>query len=358
MSLTAVQLPGMVVRAVVMLLAGAAGAMLATRFIRRATEALRDIREQDLFGKYLLHEKMGAGGMGEVYRATYCPEGGFVRNVAVKRLLPRSRSSERFVEALRGEARLSAGLMHPNLVQVLDCGTFRGTFILAMELIDGVSLSRLLRSRGAGCSRAAVAYLGAELAAALEYLHVAARADGRPLGLVHCDLNPPNVLISRIGEVKLADFGVARASAAAAQDGVFGGKPSYAAPEQLRGGAPRRPHRSLRAGPHALRGVRRPARVFAGQTALAAPAPSLAGFPGPLASLIERLLAKESDARPANAAMVREELKAMTGACAPYPEGESLLSAAVEEVLALAPPRPGPEAHDASTLSPTTRALR
>src|SRR6185436_6809413 len=150
-----------------MLLAGAAAATLARRFVTRATEALRDIREQDLFGKYLLHERMGAGGMGEVFRATYCPEGGFVRTVAVKRLLPKLSSDPKFVEAFRREARVSSMLSHPNLVQVLDCGSFRGAFVVAMELVDGTSLSRLLRERGRGLPPAAVAYLGAEIASAL-----------------------------------------------------------------------------------------------------------------------------------------------------------------------------------------------
>jgi eukaryotic-like serine/threonine-protein kinase len=135
---------------------------------------------------------------------------------------------------LREEARLGATLAHPNIVQVLDCGRFRDTFIVALELVDGISLARL---RGT-LSPAAIAFVGCELATALDYIHTRRGSDGRPLELVHRDLNPPNVLVSRIGEVKLADFGVAAASTRAVihnQGGMFYGKSAYAAPEQLAG---------------------------------------------------------------------------------------------------------------------------
>src|SRR5262249_39968079 len=154
-----------------------------------------------------------AGGMAEVFRATYCPEGGFVRTVAVKRVRPDVADDASFADAFRQEARLAARLVHPNLVQVLDCGRFRGDFVFVMELVDGVSLSRLLRRIRGPLPLHVVAYLGAELAGALAYVHARTDDEGRPLGLVHLDVNPPNIMLSRIGEVKLADFGVARVTA-------------------------------------------------------------------------------------------------------------------------------------------------
>ena len=124
-------------------------------------------------------------------------------------------------------------------MQVLDCGKYRGQFVLAMEYVDGMSLSQLLGRATAPLELGAVAYLGAELAAALDYLHSRLAPDGTPLRLVHCDVNPPNVLLSRRGEVKLGDLGVARAmgSTTGPLGHRFAGKVTYASPEQLRGGA-------------------------------------------------------------------------------------------------------------------------
>jgi serine/threonine-protein kinase len=165
--------------------------------------------------------------MGEVHRATYCPEGGFVRTVAVKKIRADLAGEARFVEAFRREAYTAATLAHPNLVQVLDFGRFRGELMFVMEFVDGLSLDALLRARGGPLSASACAFVAHEIASALAYLH------GR--ALVHCDVNPPNVLLSRAGEVKLADFGVMRACEPGAAG--FGGKIAYAAPEQLSGDA-------------------------------------------------------------------------------------------------------------------------
>jgi serine/threonine-protein kinase len=289
---------------------GVAGAMLARYFVKRTERALNDIREQDLFGKYVIHERIGTGGMGEVSRATYCPEGGFTKIVAVKRIRPELTQEERFVDAFRREVQLSAMLAHPNLVQVLDFGRFRGSYILAMEYVDGLSLADLL-AKGARLSNAAVAYLGAELAHALEYVHAKKGADGTPLGLVHRDVNPPNVLLSRIGEVKLADFGVARA-AREADGGSFSGKLRYAAPEQLD-----RLAIDARADIYALGLTLREAAVDSHPH---------------LDAVIRSMLAPAAEERPA-AAEVRSRLLALEGELAPYPRGETALLDAVGRAL-------------------------
>ena len=207
-------------------------------FNRKAEEAFSALRARDVFGKYLLHERIGAGGMAEVFRATYSPEGGFEKIVAIKRVLPGYAQDEAFLTMFRAEAELCSRFSHPCVVQVLDFGRFGETYFLAMEYVDGAPLQRLLHTvSGRGLPVGAVISLGVSLCEALEYLHQRRGADGRSLGLIHRDLNPPNVLVSSNGEVKLTDFGIARArgSAALTQVGLIKGKPGYLAPEQAAG---------------------------------------------------------------------------------------------------------------------------
>ena len=115
-----VELPWMLLRALYLLFAGAGGAVVAQTLVRKAEDALRAVREQDLMGKYFLHERLGFGGMAEVYRATYSPEGGFQKTVAIKRILPALLNRPHFTELFLDEARLCALLNHPNVVQVFD----------------------------------------------------------------------------------------------------------------------------------------------------------------------------------------------------------------------------------------------
>jgi serine/threonine-protein kinase len=230
--------PLMTLRAAFLFMYGPLSATLAEHLVRKAEEALRAIREKDVMGKYFLHERLGAGGMAEVFRATYSPEGGFEKQVAVKRVLPAYADDEEFISLFRREAELGSMLIHPNVVQVLDLGRHQGTLFLAMEYVDGLPLSALLRRLPQRrLPPAAVAYLGAEVALALAYVHGRTNSEGEPLGLVHRDINPPNILVSRIGEVKLSDFGIARAAhlLAVTQTRTVRGKAGYMAPEQARG---------------------------------------------------------------------------------------------------------------------------
>jgi hypothetical protein len=195
-------------------------------------------RKKDLVGKYILGERLGAGGMAEVFLATYSPEGGFERTVAVKRILPSYAEQPESIALFRREAELGAGLAHPNVVQVLDFGADGDTWFIAMEFVDGLPLSRLLthaRRAGTPLPLAACVYVIEQLAQALDYIHTRSSATGSPLQLVHRDVNPPNVLVSRLGEVKLNDFGVARAAGKEqlTEAGMLRGKVGYAAPEHL-----------------------------------------------------------------------------------------------------------------------------
>jgi hypothetical protein len=206
--------------------------------VSRIRALVEQSRRRDLAGKYILGRQIGLGGMAEVFEATYSPAGGFERQVAVKRILPAFARNEEAIELFRREAAVGAMLTHPNIVQVHDFGCDGSAYFLAMELVDGTSLQRILqllhRTGGAMPIPAFVA-LAETMCSALDYIHTRTDANGAPLALVHRDVNPPNILISKRGEVKLGDFGVARTTMheSLTRAGEFRGKVRYAAPEQL-----------------------------------------------------------------------------------------------------------------------------
>jgi serine/threonine protein kinase len=192
------------------------------------------------YGQYLLLEKIGAGGMAEVFRAVRKGPEGFVRVFALKRIIPRHAESREFVDMFINEARLSALLNHPNLVQVYDFGEVEGSYYLAMEYLKGrtvLSVMRGLHGRKRPFPAPAVAYIARQVALGLSYAHTLKGADGRTLGLVHRDINPSNIMLLKSGGVKVLDFGIAKAPSLAThqtQAGLVKGKLSYASPEQLK----------------------------------------------------------------------------------------------------------------------------
>jgi len=206
--------------------------------VSRIRALVQAARKKDLLGKYVLGDRLGVGGMAEVFLATYCPEGGFERKVAIKRMLPSIADERDAVALFRREAELGAALAHPNIVQVLDFGADVGSYFMAMEYVDGVPFSRLLNVAAHGIELLpfpAVVTVAIRLAEALDYLHTRKSPDGTPMGLVHRDLNPPNILVSNIGDVKLSDLGIARGAlnTQLTQAGVMRGKLSYSPPEQI-----------------------------------------------------------------------------------------------------------------------------
>lgn len=189
---------------------------------------------------YQLLSLAGAGGMAEVWRATALegPRAGQV--VALKRLLPALAADPEYVELFRREAAVTRRLHHPAVVEVLDAGVADGAPYLVMDYVDGRNLREVL----AQCARRGIllpldfgAYLAHVLAQALDHAHAGLDRAGAPLGIVHCDVSPSNVFISRLGEVKLGDFGVALTPGAAKGRAGALGKIHYLAPEQLRGQA-------------------------------------------------------------------------------------------------------------------------
>ncbi|HLL05257.1 MAG TPA: serine/threonine-protein kinase [Myxococcaceae bacterium] len=338
--------PFIVMRALFLMSSGVATAILARHFVRKTAEALSALREQEVMGKYMLHERIGAGGMAEVYRATYSPEGGFEKQVALKRVLPNFADDVEFVTLFRREAELCSMLHHPNIVQVFDLGRHANTYFLAMEYVDGLPMSTLLRGRAwQGLPLSAVTFLGAELASALDYLHQRTTRTGEPLHLVHRDVNPPNVLVSRIGEVKLSDFGIAR-SAAQAQLTVVGnvrGKLGYMSPEQAFA-QPIDGRTDLFALGLTLHEALTGRRLLTGQDEvellraaaeqeLLPPSHLRPEVPPQLDAIIMGLLERDVKKRTPTGAAARQQLLALTGEAAPFPNGQLALAQAAQEVL-------------------------
>ncbi|MEI9951356.1 MAG: protein kinase [Pseudomonadota bacterium] len=193
-----------------------------------------------MLGPYLLGDRLGLGGMAEVYVAQRAGPRGFAKRFAVKRILPELAQDARFVAMFCDEARICAALCHPNIVQVVDFGEANGELFMAMEFVDGVSLARLLRSvstRRERFPRGIALHIVHEVLRGLAFAHEAQDEHGRPLGIVHRDVSPGNVLIGRAGEVKLGDFGIVRSEFVDRRTypGELKGKVGYMSPEQVMG---------------------------------------------------------------------------------------------------------------------------
>jgi serine/threonine protein kinase len=193
-----------------------------------------------MLGPYLLGDRLGLGGMAEVYVAQRAGPRGFAKRFAVKRILPELAQDARFVAMFCDEARICAALCHPNIVQVVDFGEANGELFMAMEYVDGVSLARLLRSvsaRRERFPRAIALHIAHEVLRGLAFAHAARDEHGRPLGIVHRDVSPGNVLIGRAGDVKLGDFGIVRSEFVDRRTypGELKGKVGYMSPEQVMG---------------------------------------------------------------------------------------------------------------------------
>lgn len=189
---------------------------------------------------YRVSERLESGGMAEVFRGESTSVAGFKKQVAIKRVLPHLASNEKFIKMFLDEARLSARLSHANIVQVFDIGRVEGTYFIVMEYIDGVNLKGVveyLRTRNEPMSVALAVHITVKVCEGLHYAHELTDSDGQPLHIVHRDISPPNVLISKRGEVKIVDFGLAKAahSVEKTEPGVVKGKFSYLAPETAQG---------------------------------------------------------------------------------------------------------------------------
>ncbi len=193
-------------------------------------------------GPYIIEQRLALGGMAEVYIARKTGPHGFAKRVALKRILPQHAGDPDFVAMFIDEARLAARLEHPNIVQVFDFGEHRGELFLAMELVVGSNINRLLRaltSRKQVLPLDLALHVVSQTAHALAYAHRLKAQDGALLGVVHRDVSPANILLTHTGHVKLGDFGIARVSdrASRTDDGQVRGKLGYMSPEQVTGRA-------------------------------------------------------------------------------------------------------------------------
>ena len=277
------------------------------------------------FGPYVLLYPLGAGGMGEVFLARHSGQQGIQRLVALKRMLGHLNKQEKLARLFVDEVRIAAQLNHGNIVQVIDHGDLRGDYFMVMEYVHGENLAEILTC----CSRREeriplelLLQLACCVCEGLDYAHAKESLEGRPLGIVHRDISPPNILISFQGEVKIADFGVARAAEQThvTLGGELKGKLAYMSPEQATG----KPL-DLRSDLYslgvvlyeALAGVNPLQRKNAMATLEAVRAPQIPALgvvrpdlPGDVADLVHQALARPREERPSSARALHESLQA------------------------------------------------
>lgn len=318
------------------------------------TQPTPDARAIDRAGKLLIGPLLGVGGMAEVYRGWLVGDQGFHRDVAVKRVLATYSENADFLAMFTNEARLASLLHHPNIVAVLDLDRdVEGRIYQVLEFIDGCDLDKLA-SVGT-VPLPIVLYVMEKVLRGLDCAHTASNpTTGRPLGIVHRDCTPSNVLIDRKGHVRVSDFGVAKAVLAtnATQSGTAKGKPSYMSPEQLHGAADLDARADLFAVGAMMWELFAGYRPFVGTTVLEVmskvmdygrgfyqipPIGSVnPGVPYEVAQLVSELLAADRNHRPASAAHVVERLVPWVP-----PNGPDLLARLMAERF---PPEPvGPD---------------
>jgi len=192
------------------------------------------------FGRYTLLERLAVGGMAEVFRAKISSSHGFQKILVIKRILPHLAADGSFVAMFIDEAKLTAQLTHPKIVQILDFGEVNGQYFTALEFIDGFDALGLLRVAAQKRTRIPTqlaVFIIDEMLEALDYAHNARDMEGKPMQIVHRDISPSNIFISKRGDVKLGDFGIAHAKRreSKTQAGTLKGKYGYMSPEQVVG---------------------------------------------------------------------------------------------------------------------------
>ena len=190
------------------------------------------------YGKYTLLRRIAYGGMAEIFLARLHGPAGFIKEIAIKRILPQFAEDPKFVAMFIDEARLAARLNHPNIVQVSDFHDMDGELYLAMEYVNGPDLRRVLlagKERAHGLPPELAIAIALEVAKGLHYAHNKT-FQGRHLNIIHRDINPHNILVSYEGTVKIADFGIAKVAhrTNVTRSGVIKGKLPYLSPEQVR----------------------------------------------------------------------------------------------------------------------------
>jgi serine/threonine protein kinase len=194
------------------------------------------------FGKYELLERLATGGMAEIFRARFRAAAGITKAVVIKKILPHYAGNQAFVRMFMDEAQIVVGLSHGNIAQVFDFGEIDGEYFLAMELVHGQALSKVVRRARERqipvVPTPFAVFITLEMCKGLHYAHTRSDERGRAMGIVHRDVSPQNVILAYDGQVKLVDFGIAKARTAGRSEtevGALKGKYVYFAPEQARG---------------------------------------------------------------------------------------------------------------------------
>ncbi len=209
------------------------------RFLNaRGVRRQKDQEDITRIGPYILVDKIGQGGMAELYKAEHTSKDGFRRIVALKKILPHLTQDQEFINMFIREARIAAFLRHPNVVQITDYGSYQDAYFIAMEYIDGINLAEIIDRIKAGLPIDLAVFLALKIIMGLQYAH--SKKDdksGTPLSIVHRDISPHNVMVSYEGEVKITDFGLAKAQSEPSftRTGQVKGKQQYMSPEQALG---------------------------------------------------------------------------------------------------------------------------
>jgi TonB family protein len=211
-----------------------------------AAEPVREEEEEPTdgtkFGQYVLLDRIATGGMAEVWKARMRGVEGFQKTVAIKKILPHLSDNQDFIEMFIDEAKLAAQLSHNNIIHIYDLGKIQSSYYIAMEYVDGSDLKTILRKaqeHDQPMSVELALFIASKIASALDYAHRKRDFQDQEMGLVHRDVSPQNVLISEEGDIKLCDFGIAKAASKAShtQAGALKGKLQYMSPEQAWGRA-------------------------------------------------------------------------------------------------------------------------
>ncbi len=193
--------------------------------------------QPEAFGRYYLVDKVAVGGMAEVFKAKSFSTGGFEKLLVIKRILDHLSDNDEFVDMFIDEAKISVELQHPNIVQIYDFGQLGDNYFIAMECVEGKDVKGILRKlaeRRKLFPPEFAVYIAHEMCKGLDFAHKKTNLKGDLLGIVHRDVSPSNILVSYTGEVKVADFGIAKAEISLynTKDGVLKGKFEYMSPEQ------------------------------------------------------------------------------------------------------------------------------
>ncbi len=192
------------------------------------------------FGKYYLYERIAVGGMAEIFRAKMYGVDGFEKDMVVKQILPQYANNHQFIQMFIDEAKISVNLSHGNIVPIFELGQVDGVYFISMECVDGVTLGELMDASLENEKPISVShalFIACEILSGLDYAHRKTDPRGQSLHIVHRDISPQNILISFEGEVKIVDFGIARAAMKVhnTEIGVVKGKLGYMSPEQALG---------------------------------------------------------------------------------------------------------------------------